>query len=85
MIRTLLLVLGAALLAACSSTNQAAVGAGATTTSAAGPASSSPGTVSCTYTTGSTPAKPVDPPPMGAADRGLPPLMDAPGAYVMMS
>lgn len=60
--RVFVLLIGAALLAGCASTTTAA---GTTSSKASGPvtlASASPGTVNCTYTTSTSPAKPVDPP-----------------------
>jgi peptidyl-prolyl cis-trans isomerase B (cyclophilin B) len=59
--KALVILVGAALLSACASTTT--TGTSSTrTTSKVSVASASPGTVSCTYVTASTPAKPVDPP-----------------------
>jgi peptidyl-prolyl cis-trans isomerase B (cyclophilin B) len=56
-----MILVGAALLSACASTTT--TGTSSTrTTSKVSVAAASPGTVSCTYVTASTPAKPVDPP-----------------------
>ena len=61
--RALVLVVGAAVMAGCASSTTAAAGATtAKSTTKVVVASASPGTVNCTYTAGSTPAKPVDPP-----------------------
>ncbi|MBI4900044.1 MAG: peptidylprolyl isomerase [Actinobacteria bacterium] len=54
------MLLAVLVLSSCASTTSA--GAGSARTTGAGLASSSPGTVSCTYVTASTPVKPVDPP-----------------------
>ncbi|MGV8848530.1 MAG: peptidylprolyl isomerase [Propionibacteriaceae bacterium] len=61
--RALVLLVGAALMAGCASTTTAT--AGATSAKSTGKvvlASASPGTVNCTYTTSTTPARAVDPP-----------------------
>lgn len=61
--RTLVILVGAAMLAACASTTTAAGGTTSTkSTAKASIAPASPGTVNCTYTTSTAPAKPVDPP-----------------------
>jgi peptidyl-prolyl cis-trans isomerase B (cyclophilin B) len=61
--RALVLLVGAALLAGCASTTTTAAGAtSAKSTSKVVLASASPGTVNCSYTTSTTPARPVDPP-----------------------
>ena len=61
--KALVLLLGAAVLSACASTTDTAATSTTRTTSKATIPAASPGTVSCTYVTGSSPAKPVDPPP----------------------
>jgi peptidyl-prolyl cis-trans isomerase B (cyclophilin B) len=61
--RAFVLLVGAALMAGCASTTTAT--AGATSAKSTGKvvlASASPGTVNCTYTTSTTPARAVDPP-----------------------
>jgi peptidyl-prolyl cis-trans isomerase B (cyclophilin B) len=61
--RVLVLLVGAALMAGCASTTTATTGAtSAKPTGKVVLASASPGTVNCTYTTSTTPARAVDPP-----------------------
>jgi len=58
--KAFVVILGAALLSACASTDTTS--STTRTTSKVSIAAASPGTVNCTYVTGSSPAKPVDPP-----------------------
>ena len=59
--KALVVILGAALLSACASTTDT-TSSTTRTTSKVSIAAASPGTVNCSYVTGSSPAKPVDPP-----------------------
>ena len=60
--KALVILLGAAVLSACASTTDSTATSTTRTTSKVSIAAAAPGTVSCTYVTGTSPAKPVDPP-----------------------